>query len=93
MAILAECPLCHKKQSVRNRKCACGSDLTAAKRAKKVRYWVTYRLTGESSAGSTWAMTRMAGLSGLKRPGLRRASARPRNMRPQAYWKRYQRSE
>jgi integrase len=46
MAILAECPWCHKKQSIRNRKCACGSDLTAAKRAKKVRYWVTYRLPG-----------------------------------------------
>jgi len=46
MAILAECPWCHRKQSIRNRKCACGSDLTAAKRAKKVRYWVTYRLPG-----------------------------------------------
>jgi integrase len=46
MAILAECPWCHKKQSIRNRICACGSDLTAAKRAKKVRYWVSYRLPG-----------------------------------------------
>jgi len=46
MAILAECPICRKKQSVRNRKCSCGTDLTAAKRAKKVRYWVSYRLPG-----------------------------------------------
>lgn len=46
MAILAECPVCRKKQSVRNRKCTCGTDLIAAKRAKKVRYWVSYRLPG-----------------------------------------------
>ena len=46
MAILAECPWCHKKQSIRNRSCSCGNDLVAAKRAKKVRYWVNYRLSG-----------------------------------------------
>ncbi|MFZ5451588.1 MAG: hypothetical protein ACOZF2_06930 [Thermodesulfobacteriota bacterium] len=46
MAILAECHVSRKKQSVRNRKCSCGTDLTAAKRAKKVRYWVSYRLPG-----------------------------------------------
>jgi integrase len=44
MAILAECPRCHKKQAVKNRKCVCGEDLVKAKRAKKVRYWVNYRL-------------------------------------------------
>ncbi|MFI5329613.1 MAG: tyrosine-type recombinase/integrase [Desulfobaccales bacterium] len=44
MAILAECPLCHKKQAVKNRLCACGEDLVKAKRQKKVRYWVNYRL-------------------------------------------------
>ncbi|MDD3582132.1 MAG: site-specific integrase [Desulfobacca sp.] len=46
MAILAECPWCHKKQSIRNRTCTCGNDLMAAKRTKKVRYWVSYRLPG-----------------------------------------------
>ena len=46
MAILAECPWCHKKQSIKNRSCSCGNDLVAAKRAKKVRYWVNYRLPG-----------------------------------------------
>jgi integrase len=46
MAILAECPWCHKKQSTRNRMCSCGNGLVAAKRAKKVRYWVSYRLPG-----------------------------------------------
>ena len=44
MAILAECPVCHKKQAVKNRNCACGEDLVKAKRLKKVRYWVNYRL-------------------------------------------------
>lgn len=44
MAILAECPRCHKKQAVKNRKCVCSEDLVKAKRAKKVRYWVNYRL-------------------------------------------------
>jgi integrase len=46
MAILAECPWCHKKQSIKNRICSCGNGLVAAKRAKKVRYWVSYRLPG-----------------------------------------------
>jgi integrase len=44
MAILAECPICHKKQAVKNRICSCGEDLVKAKRLKKVRYWVNYRL-------------------------------------------------
>jgi hypothetical protein len=44
MAILAECPRCHKKQTVKNRVCVCGADLVKEKRLKKVRYWVVYRL-------------------------------------------------
>jgi integrase len=44
MAILAECPRCHKKQAVKNRKCDCGADLVKEKRLKKVRYYVVYRL-------------------------------------------------
>jgi len=44
MAILAECPVCHKKQAVKNRNCVCGTDLVKEKRLKKVRYWVVYRL-------------------------------------------------
>ncbi|MDD2901562.1 MAG: tyrosine-type recombinase/integrase [Syntrophales bacterium] len=45
MAILAECPLCHRKQAVKNRICAgCDNDLVKLKRAGKVHYWVTYRL-------------------------------------------------
>jgi len=47
MAILAECPYCHQKQSTKNRVCKCGADLIKAKRAKnKVRYWIVYRVDG-----------------------------------------------
>ncbi len=44
MAILAECPLCHKKQRVKNKLCKCGQDLDRAKKSKKVRYWINYLL-------------------------------------------------
>jgi len=46
MAILAECPYCHKKQSVRNKVCSCGADLVKLKRNQKVKYWISYRLPG-----------------------------------------------
>jgi integrase len=46
MGVLAECPLCHKKQSVKNNICKCGQDLTKAKRSKRVVYWINYRLPG-----------------------------------------------
>ena len=47
MAVLAECPVCHKKQAVKNKRCFCGARLDKLKRAKKkVRYWITYRLPG-----------------------------------------------
>lgn len=44
MAILSECPTCHRKQSVRNRKCNCGEDLVKAKRSNRIRYWINFRL-------------------------------------------------
>jgi hypothetical protein len=46
MAILAECPYCHKKQSARNKQCNCGADLDKLKRSQKVKYWISYRLPG-----------------------------------------------
>jgi integrase len=46
MAILAECPTCHNKQSVKNKLCKCGEDLDKAKRSKRVRFWINYRLPG-----------------------------------------------
>ncbi|MEI7636225.1 MAG: tyrosine-type recombinase/integrase [Syntrophus sp. (in: bacteria)] len=44
MAVLAECPICHKKQSLRNRLCGCGEDLVKAKKSSRVRFWINYRL-------------------------------------------------
>src|SRR5512139_3745350 len=47
MAILAECPRCHRKQAGKNKKCSCGEDLVKAKRSQRVRYWITYRVEGK----------------------------------------------
>ncbi len=47
MAIKAECPLCRRKQAVKNKVCACGQDMDKAKKAKKVKYHITYRLNGK----------------------------------------------
>ena len=48
MSILAECPLCHKKQSVRKKFCKCGADLDKLKGQKeKVKYWIQYYLAGK----------------------------------------------
>ena len=44
MGILAECPGCHAKQAVKNKACNCGEDLDKAKKAKRVKYWISYRL-------------------------------------------------
>ena len=43
MTILAECPNCHKKQSIRNKLCNCGINLDRAKRDLNVKYWISYR--------------------------------------------------
>ena len=49
MAILAECPICRNKQSVKNKKCKCGEDLDRAKRSQRVRYWIDFRIPGGKS--------------------------------------------
>jgi len=46
MAILAECPICRTRQSVKNKVCKCGEDLDKAKGSKRVKYWIDYRLPG-----------------------------------------------
>ncbi|CAB5119498.1 Mobile element protein [Olavius algarvensis associated proteobacterium Delta 3] len=46
MSILAECPTCRNKQSNKNRLCKCGENLIKAKRSRRVRYWINYRLPG-----------------------------------------------
>ncbi len=48
MSILAECPYCHKKQSVRKKLCSCGADMDKLKGQKeKVKYWISYRVNGK----------------------------------------------
>jgi len=44
MGVLAECPICRRKQSAKNKKCKCGENLIKAKKQKKVRYWIDYPL-------------------------------------------------
>lgn len=46
MAVLAECPRCHKKQAIRNKLCSCDEDMVKAKRSNRVKYWISYRLPG-----------------------------------------------
>ena len=46
MSVLAQCPICRRRQSVRNKACKCGEDLDKAKKSQRVRYWITYRLPG-----------------------------------------------
>jgi hypothetical protein len=47
MAVLIECPMCHRKQSNKNKKCACGANLDSVKKSGKMRYWITYRINGK----------------------------------------------
>lgn len=45
MAVLAQCPVCKTRQSVKKKVCKkCGEDLDKAKAAKRVYYWISYRL-------------------------------------------------
>jgi integrase len=44
MSILQECPQCRLRQKTGNKQCKCGANLDKAKRSKKIRYWVAFRL-------------------------------------------------
>jgi len=44
MSILAECPLCHRKITVKKKTCKCGGDMDKMKRGQKVKFWIDYRL-------------------------------------------------
>ena len=47
MAVLNQCPACRTKQSIKNKSCVkCGEDLDKAKRSKRVKYWIHYRMPG-----------------------------------------------
>lgn len=44
MSVMVECPACHRKQKLANKRCkACDLDLDKAKRAKKARFWVAWK--------------------------------------------------
>ena len=45
MGILAQCPVCKTRQSVKNKICRkCDHDLDKAKKGKRLIYWISYRL-------------------------------------------------
>ena len=44
MSISAQCPFCRRRQSIKNKMCACGADLDKAKKAHQVVYWIDYYL-------------------------------------------------
>ena len=45
MGILAQCPVCRTRQSVKNKICRkCDHDLDKAKTSKRLTYWISYRL-------------------------------------------------
>ena len=52
MAVLLECPFCHRRQSSRSKLClskggkGCGADLEKARKSGKIKYWIAYRLPG-----------------------------------------------
>lgn len=48
MAILAECPFCHRRQRTKNKRCVkCEGDLDRQKQSGKIKYWIIYRLNGK----------------------------------------------
>jgi len=46
MSILAQCPICKKKISPKNKICPCGQDMDKAKKNGRVIYYISYRLPG-----------------------------------------------
>jgi integrase len=46
MSVLIECKICKKRQSVKNKRCRCGEDLDKAKRSRKTKFYIRYRLPG-----------------------------------------------
>ncbi len=51
MAILAECPICKRRQKLSHKVCKYGEKLDNAKRSNRVRYWITYRLPDRMRSG------------------------------------------
>jgi hypothetical protein len=79
MAILAQCPVCRKKQSTKNKVCVCGHNLDKAKRSKKVKFWINYRLPGGQQRRELIGISIEEAL--LKKPEMLKASEGLRNVR------------
>jgi integrase len=48
MAVLAECPKCHRRQGYKRSDCIkCGHDLEKLRRNQKLRLWIVYRVNGK----------------------------------------------
>ena len=85
MAVLAECPFGHRRQSIRSKKCTskngkgCGADLEKAKRSGKIKCWIAFRLpggkqrlekvTGEKATSIEYAKDAEAKPKGQRREG------------------------
>ena len=48
MAIMAQCPVCRQKRSMKKKVCPCGENLDKAKRSGRVKYWLSYKLDGKT---------------------------------------------
>ena len=40
--IMVQCPICRRKQAVKNKTCPCGENLEKAKKNGRVKYWISY---------------------------------------------------
>lgn len=48
MAVLQECCICRRKQSIKNKLCvSCETDLATARRSGRVVFWIVYRVEGK----------------------------------------------
>ena len=69
--ILSECPACHVKQALKNKFCKCGEDLDKAKRSKRVKFWINYRLPDGKQRKES--VNGMEGLDGYSLPDAKTA--------------------
>jgi hypothetical protein len=76
MAILAECPICHGKHSLKRKKCGCGHDMARARKNRKAAYWIDYRLPGGKQKRE--AVGSMEGLNGYSKTDAKAAMAKRR---------------
>jgi integrase len=74
MGILAECPICHSKQSLKKKACKCGENLDRAKTSKRVKYWINYRLPDGKQVRQS--VDSFEGLNGYSMEDARKASAK-----------------